>query len=149
MRHTKLEQLLQPLVNDLGYELWACDYLSQGKHSILRIYIDTDKPEGITIDDCTTVSHEVSALLDVEDPISGFYSLEVSSPGLDRPLYTAAHYQRFVGSGVFIKLNKPVAGTKKLQGIIVSADDNTIIVDVDGTEQPIESANIVKANLIV
>ncbi|HAV0011531.1 TPA: ribosome maturation factor RimP, partial [Legionella pneumophila] len=72
--------LLEPIIKNMGYELWGCEYLSQGKHSLLRIYID--KPDGIGIDDCQEVSKQVSAMLDVEDPIPGHYSLEISSPGI-------------------------------------------------------------------
>jgi ribosome maturation factor RimP len=83
----ELEHLLAPTINDMGYELWGCEYLPQGKHSLLRIYID--KTDGISIDDCQEVSHQISALLDVEDPIPGNYSLEVSSPGIPRPLFNS------------------------------------------------------------
>lgn len=149
MRHLKIEQLLLPLVTDLGYELWACDYISQGKHSVLRIYIDTDNPQGITIEDCTKVSHEVSAVLDVEDPINSNYSLEVSSPGMDRPMFKAEHYQRFIDHEVFFKLSNPIAGRKKINGTVKQVDGNTLTIAVNEGMEECDISNIVKANLIV
>ena len=97
----QLDELIRPAVVALGYELWACEYIPQGKYSLLRIYIDSE--QGITLDDCEKVSGQISAILDVEDPIHGQYTLEVSSPGLDRPLYTAEHYQRYIGQMIKLK----------------------------------------------
>lgn len=142
-----LEQLLEPTITDMGFELWGCEYLSQGRHSLLRIYID--KPEGITIDDCQDVSHQVSAVLDVEDPIQGNYSLEVSSPGLPRPLFKSSQYERYAGEMVEIKVYKPVDGKRKLLGTIVSATESTLVLEVNGAQLDILFSNIVKAHLTV
>ena len=147
MIQDELEQLLAPTVNDMGYELWGCEYLSQGKHSLLRIYID--KEEGIGIEDCQDVSHQVSALLDVEDPIPGNYSLEVSSPGIPRPLFKGWQYQRYIGQPVQVKTFKPVCKKRKLLGTIISVSDNSVLLNIDGEEHELLFSNIVKAYLTV
>ena len=147
MLQEEIEQLLAPTIEDMGYELWGCDYLSQGKHSLLRIYID--KESGIGIEDCEQVSRQVSALLDVEDPISGYYSLEVSSPGVPRHLFKAQQYGKYIGKTVQIKLYKPVDGRRKFEGTIISADESTVRLEVEGVPQEFLFSNIVKANLTV
>jgi ribosome maturation factor RimP len=143
----ELTSLLSPVVIDLGYELWGCEYLSQGKYSLLRIYID--KADGIGIEDCETVSKQVSAILDVEDVITGNYSLEVSSPGIPRGLFYAWQYPRYIGSGVQLKLLKPVENSRKVSGIIVSCDENSVVLEIGTAQREIQFSNIVKANLIV
>lgn len=145
MLQDEIERLLAPTIEDMGYELWGFDYLSQGKHTLLRIYID--KESGIGIEDCEKVSRQVSALLDVEDPISGNYNLEVSSPGIPRPLFKAKQYVRYLGEGVHIKLFKPVDGRRKFKGKIISANESTVMLEVEGLPQEFSFSNIVKANL--
>ena len=147
MMQNELELLLGPTVNDMGYELWGCEYLSQGKHSLLRIYID--KEDGIGIEDCQQVSHQISALLDVEDPIPGNYSLEVSSPGIPRPLFKSYQYENYIGQEVQIKTFKPVGGKRKLLGTIVSASETTLVLNINNEDQELLFSNIVKANLTV
>jgi ribosome maturation factor RimP len=149
MMQDELVQLLSPSIHDMGYELWGCEYLSQGRHSLLRIYID--KPDGIRIEDCENVSRHISALLDVEDPIPGNYSLEVSSPGIPRPLFSYWQYQRYIGQMVQVKTMKPVQGQRKWSGIIVSASESAVVLDRDGNGeyQELLFSNIVKANLTV
>ncbi|HHF7373858.1 ribosome maturation factor RimP [Legionella bozemanae] len=147
MIQDELEHLLAPTISDMGYELWGCEYLSQGRHSLLRIYID--KADGIGIEDCEAVSHQVSALLDVEDPISGNYSLEVSSPGIPRPLFKSWQYQHYIGHEVQVKTFKPVDGKRKLIGTIVSASENSLVLNINNEDQELLFSNIVKANLTV
>lgn len=146
MIENKIEQLLKPLIEDMGYELWGCEYLAQGRHSLLRIYID--KEEGIGVEDCQKVSQEVSAILDVEDPITSNYSLEISSPGIPRPLFYSWQYQRYVGSTVQIKLYQPFEGRRKYAGSIVTADGDVLVLNVDNAEKHFPVSNIVKANLV-
>lgn len=143
MIKNELQDLLLPLVSDLGYELWGCEYLSQGRHSLLRIYID--KEGGIELGDCERVSREVSALLDVEDPIQGNYSLEVSSPGIPRPLFCEQHYSRYIGSPVQLKLYKAIAGNKKLSGVISSVNDQGVTLKVGDAIHEVQFSQIVKA----
>lgn len=146
MIKTDIQQLLTPIVTESGYELWGCEYLAQGKHSLLRIYID--KEGGIGIEDCELVSRQISALLDVEDPIQSNYSLEVSSPGIPRPLFYKEHYQRYLGYAVAIKLYKALNGSRKINGIIQSVHENSVILTINDNEHELPFSQIVKANLI-
>jgi ribosome maturation factor RimP len=147
MMQDELIHLLLPTINEMGYELWGCEHLAQGKHSLLRIYIDS--PDGIGIEDCHKVSKQVSALLDVEDPIPGNYSLEISSPGIPRPLFSSEQYQRYIGQEVQIKTFKPVSGKRKLLGTIVSANESSIILNINNEHQELLFSNIVKASLTI
>jgi ribosome maturation factor RimP len=144
-RAQKIADLLNPAVSALGYELLGVEFLSQGKHSLLRVYIDSDN--GIGIEDCENASRQISAVLDVEDPVSSQYSLEVSSPGLDRPLFTAEQFARFVGEHAVIKLHAQVEGRRKLSGKILAVEGQTITFAVDGDKLDVELNDIQKANL--
>jgi len=141
-----LTRLLQPLVEDLGYEFVGLEHASNPKNPVLVVYID--RPEGIGIEDCERVSREVAALLDVEDPIPGHYNLEVSSPGLDRPLFTADHYRRFAGETVKLTAWSPVGGRRKFQGELLGCEDDRVRILQDGAEVEVELANIAKARLV-
>lgn len=145
MMQEELEQLLSPIINDMGYELWGCEYLSQGKHSFLRIYIDKDN--GIGIEDCQQVSKQVSALLDVEDPIPGNYSLEISSPGIPRPLFKSSQYQIYIGQIIQVKTYKSIQGKRKLEGILISASESNLVLSINNENQEILFSNIAKAYL--
>jgi ribosome maturation factor RimP len=142
----RLTEMLTPSVEDLGYELVGIEYVRAGKHSVLRVYIDHE--DGILVDDCATVSRQISAIMDVEDPISNEYTLEVSSPGLERPLFTAAHYQAFIGEEVRVQLRMPVQNRRKWKGVIASVDGEIIGINVNGAEERFALSNIQKANLI-
>ena len=142
----KLNELLQPLVEDLGYEFIGLEYNPNPKHSLLRIYIDHEN--GVGIQDCETVSRETAALLDVKDPIKSHYNLEVSSPGLDRPLFTPAHFSEFIGSEVQINLFAPQDGRRKFSGPILSAGESSVNIEQDGSEVTLDYDNIAKAKLI-
>jgi len=143
-----LEALIEPVVSALDYELVGIEHLSQGKRSLLRLYIDSE--QGITLDDCERVSHQVSGLLDVEEPLRGEYTLEVSSPGLDRPLFKPEHYARFVGHKVRVRLHAPVEGRRKYVGVIEGLEDeHTLVLDVEGEGRlALPLADIDKANLV-
>jgi len=146
---SKLEQLqalLAPVVEALGYECWGLEFISQGRHSLLRVYID--RPEGILIDDCEVVSRQVSGILDVEDPISGEYTLEVSSPGMDRPLFTLEQFARYVGEQVKIKLRTPFERRRNFQGILRGVEEQDVVVLVDDHEYLLPVDSIDKANII-
>jgi len=142
----KLNELLQPLVEDLGYEFVGLEYNSNPKHSVLRIYIDHEN--GVGIEDCETVSRETAALLDVKDPIRSQYNLEVSSPGLDRPLFTPAHYRQFAGRIAQVNLFAPQDGRRKFSGPILGADESSVSIEQDGSEVRLDFGNIVKAKLV-
>lgn len=146
MSKNALTELLQPLVEELGYEFVGLEYSSNPKNAVLRIYIDG--ADGVDIDDCSRVSHEVAGLLDVEDPISGHYNLEISSPGLDRPLFTPEQYVRFAGAEARIKLFAPQEGRRKVTGRILGVDEDRLRMSVDNEELLIDFNNIAKANLV-
>ncbi|MDH5230477.1 MAG: ribosome maturation factor RimP [Gammaproteobacteria bacterium] len=141
-----LQELLEPTVEGLGYELLGIEYIGAGQHSVLRMYID--HPEGIKVEDCEKVSRQVSALLDVEEPLAGRYTLEVSSPGLDRPLFTEAQFLKFIGEKAKIRARTPVNGRRKMTGYLRDVKAGIITVDVDGELIALAVNNIEKANLV-
>ena len=142
----KLTNLLQPLVEDLGYEFVGLEHRSNPKNPVLVVYID--RPEGIAVEDCEKVSREVAALLDVEDPIPGHYNLEVSSPGLDRPLFTLDQFEHFRGEIAQLSLFAPMEGRRKFKGRILGTENGKVQLDQDGTAVELEMGNIVKARLV-
>lgn len=142
----RLVQMLTPAVEALEYELVGIEFVRAGKHSTLRVYIDHDN--GISVDDCARVSHQVSAVLDVEDPINTEYNLEVSSPGMDRPLFNAAHYASFQGEQAHVALNVPVEGKRKFTGTIESVVENTVTFRLADETLDVDIAMIKKANLV-
>ena len=142
----KLQQLFEPVVTALGCKLWGLELLPQGKGQLLRIYID--KADGIGVEDCERVSRQVSSLLDVEDPISGEYTLEVSSPGADRPLYTLAQCEQFIGESVSIKLRFPYEGRRNFKGQLKGVEDGDVVVEVDSHEYLFPFDGVEKAHII-
>ncbi|ANO32182.1 ribosome maturation factor RimP [Vibrio breoganii] len=142
----QLTEMLEAPVEALGYELVGLEFIRAGEYSTLRIYIDSEN--GINVDDCAEVSHQVSAVMDVEDPISVAYNLEVSSPGLERPLFKAAHYEQFVGQEVSIVLKMGVGNRRKWKGVIKGVDGELITVETDNQDNEFALSNISKANLI-
>lgn len=146
MGQARLNKLLQPLVESLGYEFVGLEYAGTSKHSVLRVYIDSE--EGVDLSDCETVSREAAALLDVEDPIRGHYDLEISSPGVDRPLFTPAQYRQFIGDEVAVSLFAPVDGRRKYRGRIAAADEERVELEADGARVSLDFAAIAKARLV-
>ena len=144
---TRIVELIQPTVEALGVELWGVEYLIQGKYSVLRVYIDRPD-EGVTIDDCERVSRQISGIFDVEDPIPGEYTLEVSSPGMDRPLFHLEQFARFAGEPASVRLRTPVEGRRKFKGVIQSVSDDSVTLLVDGKEYQLPAVAIDKANLV-
>jgi ribosome maturation factor RimP len=119
-----LVKLIEPIVEGLGYTCAGIEYNPHPKHGLLRIYIDS--PNGILVDDCSKVSHQISGVLDVEDPIQGNYQLEVSSPGADRPFFYLHQFEQFVGSTVLVSLYQSISGRKKITGVIEKVVDDII-----------------------
>ena len=146
MSRDALIRLLEPTIEQLGYELADLEWRQGGRNGLLRIYIDRDG--GVDVDDCGAVSRQVSAILDVEDPLPGHYTLEVSSPGLDRTLTKPAHFRRFTGQDIRVKLRFPLDGRRNFRGALVSADDEKIKVDVDGQSFSLPLATIESARLV-
>lgn len=152
---TEISALLAPTVASLGVELLGVEYLPSPGGAVLRLYIDVPEAEAsgedaraVGIEDCEAVSREVSAQLDVEDPISGNYTLEVSSPGLDRPLFTPAQFRRFQGQSAKVVLKLPQDGRRRLQGAILAVEGDTVSFDVDGDRFTVAADNIEKARLV-
>ncbi len=142
----KLLKLLEPIVEGLGYEFVGAEYLSQGKHSVLRVFID--RAEGILVEDCEAVSRQISSMLDVEDPITGIYSLEVSSPGMDRPLFSLEHFERFIGRDVKLLLSTPLDKRRKMTVTLKQINTGIVHAELEGKAIEIDFENIEKAHLV-
>ena len=130
----------------LEFELWGVEYHQSGKRSMVRVYIESSN--GITVDDCAQVSHQVSGVLDVEDPISGEYTLEVSSPGVDRPLFRIEHYTQNIGQTVNLRLFAPFEGRRKFKGVITGVENDEVMMVVDGYEYAFPIEGIEKAQVV-
>ncbi|MDS4025981.1 MAG: ribosome maturation factor RimP [Candidatus Contendobacter sp.] len=142
-----LRRMLAVVVEAMGYELVGVEFHPGHESALLRIYIDSEN--GIGLDDCQRVSHQVNGVLDVEDPITGHYTLEVSSPGLDRPLFEAAHFNRFAGSEVRLHLRELLDGRRKLVGRLAGMrDSDVVILDGEGREWRVPLEWITKARLV-
>jgi len=142
----QLTELLRPAAEALGYEFLGLEYIGQGMHSVLRVYIDHE--DGINVDDCTKVSHQVSGILEVEDPISSQYTLEVSSPGLDRPLFTLPHFEKVVGQEINIRCHLGVDGRRRFKGELNEVDAHHLVITVDNQPYEVDFNDIDKANLV-
>lgn len=141
-----LREMLQDAVKDLGCELWGIECQRVGRFMTVRLFID--KEGGVTVDDCADVSRQVSAILDVEDPIADKYNLEVSSPGLDRPLFTLPQFERYIGQDIAVHLRIPVMERRKWQGKLERIEKDMITLIVDDQEQILVFGNIQKANVV-
>ena len=142
----QISKLVEPTISALGYELVGVERLSGGKESLLRIYIDT--PDGVTVGDCERVSRQISALLDVEEPIiASAYTLEVSSPGLDRPLFTQEHFERFAGKEASITLRVPLAGRRKFKGRLKGVRGRCVVIVMEDGEFELPVEGIKRARL--
>ncbi len=143
----QLETILKPVVEGLGYELWGIEYRSRGHQSLLRVFID-DTDVGVGVDDCEKVSRQISGVLDVEDPIQSEYTLEVSSPGMDRPLFRSEQFSAFVGHKVQIRLRMAFEGRRKFQGLLKGVEGQDVIVEVDDHEYLLPFDSIERANIV-
>jgi len=141
-----LVELLEPLIQALGYEMLGIEHSPGGQGSLLRIYIDSEA--GIKLADCERVSEQVTGVLDVNDPIRGSYHLEISSPGFDRPLFTLEHFRRFIGHRVRLKLREKIAGRRRISGEITGVGQDGVEVKIDGMNCLIPADVIEKARLI-
>jgi ribosome maturation factor RimP len=146
---TKTDQLidmLQPVVEGMGFIFWGLEYLSQGRHSTLRIYIDHE--DGINVDNCADVSRQLSAVLDVEDPITSNYTLEVSSPGLDRLLFTSEQFAAYRGHIIDVRLRSAFEGRRKFKGLLNGIEDNEVLLIVDEEEFMLPLEQIERAQVV-
>jgi ribosome maturation factor RimP len=143
----RLTGLLAPVVEGLGYECVGVDYISGSRgSSTLRVYIDSDN--GITLDDCSAVSHQLSGVLEVEDPIRENFVLEVSSPGLDRPLFTPEHYIKYQGRQVTLRFHGKWNGRRKLTGTLLAYADGEVSLDCEGEQIQVPYADISRGRLV-
>lgn len=143
---TNLAQLIEPVVTALGYELVAVEHRRGTRSSLLRVYIDS--PDGIGVDDCSRVSHQLSGVLDVEEPIAGQYTLEVSSPGLDRLLSKPQDYERFAGQMVKVRLHGLVDGRRKLVGVLKGLEQDQVVIEEEGKEWRLALHDIEQTRLV-
>jgi ribosome maturation factor RimP len=146
MTSDELQKLLEPAIERLGYELTDLEVRLSGQGGLVRLTID--KPEGIDLEDCEKVSHAMSALLDVEDPVPGNYNLEVSSPGLDRKLTKLEHFQRFEGETLKVTMRFPMEGRRRFRGKLLSSNEENIVVEVDGDSYSLPLTMIDSARLV-
>lgn len=146
-RSQTMRELLEPVVRSLGCELWGLEYHSAGRRrGLLRLYIE--KADGVGLQDCERVSRQVSSVLDVEDPIQGEYTLEVSSPGMDRPLYTLAQFQQYCGEQVQLKLRLAFNGRKQFTGTLTAVESDEIKLVVADEEYLFPIETIDKAKVV-
>lgn len=152
----RLIDLIEPVVDGLGYELVDVEHVAGRQNGVLRVFIDrvgADRPDegapetGVTVDDCANVSRAVSELLDVEDPVPGAYSLEISSPGFDRVLRKPAHFERFVGGNVQVELKAPREGRRRYTGRLDAVSGDGVRLEVDRRAVELRFDEIGKARL--
>lgn len=141
-----LQDILAPVVEAMEFQCWGIEFVSQGRHSVLRVFIEHE--QGITVDDCEKVSRQLGAVLDVEDPISGEYSLEVSSPGMDRPLFTLEQFAAYAGHQVKVKMRVAIENRRNFQGLLRGVEDQDVLVQVDEYEYLLPVDDIEKAQVV-
>jgi len=144
----KLLVLLEPVVAGLGYELIEIEFGSSGGSSLVRVFIDRTDGGGVGLDDCERASRSIGAVLDAEDPVGHEYQLEVSSPGFDRPLRTAAHFARFAGNEARIELAAPIDGRRRFRGRLGQVEEGMVTIEVDRKEWKLPLSGISKARLV-
>jgi ribosome maturation factor RimP len=145
-REVAIRNIVEPVVAALGLQLWGIEYLGQGRHTLLRIYID--KEGGVDVEDCAEASRHVSSILDVEDPISSEYTLEVSSPGLDRILFNAEQMRRSAGSEVKVRLTQNLEGRRNFNGVLKDVSGDSLILAVGADEFVLPIERVEKVNLV-
>lgn len=145
-RAADLENIVAPVVLAQGCVLWGLEFSTQGRRSLLRVYIDS--PVGVTLEDCERISRQISAVMDVEDPIASAYTLEVSSPGMDRQLYTPAQFASYVGHRIAVRLRAPYQGRRRFQGVLNGLEEGDLVLQVDDTEYLLPLESIDRANVV-
>ncbi len=138
--------LIEPVVAAIGCELWGIEHTRRGHRSLLRLYIDSSR--GVTLTDCERVSREVTGVLDVEDPIRGPYDLEVSSPGVDRPLFTLIQLRRYIGDEVRLRLRVKIQGHRQILGVVEKVTDDAVVINMSGENIEVKWDMVEKARLV-
>jgi ribosome maturation factor RimP len=145
-REETIRKIVEPVVAALGFQLWGIEYMGQGRHTLLRIFLDKDG--GINIEDCAEASRHISSILDVEDPISSEYTLEVSSPGLDRVLFTLEQMKQYVGSTIKLRLTENFEGRRNYNGTLKDVANDELVMQVDDNQYVFPYELVEKANVI-
>ena len=145
-KNSQLTELIAPVVESMGFTFWGLEFMPQGKRSMLRIFID--HADGINVDHCAQVSRQVSAVMDVEDPFAQEYTLEVSSPGMDRPLFTLEQFQQYANHIVELRLRMPFDGRRKFKGQLIGVEQEDVVLVVDDHEYLLPIELIEKANVV-
>lgn len=145
-KEQEINDLLEPIAAQEQCEIWGVEYLAQGRHSKLRIYIESD--DGVSVEHCERVSRRASDILDVEETIAGEYTLEVSSPGMDRMLFKPAQYVANVGEQVEVRLNYPFEGTKRVVGVLAGLENDEVVVQVGEEEYVLPLENVQRARIV-
>ena len=145
-KDTQLTELLKPVVESMGFDFWGLEFMPQGRRSLLRIFID--HADGITVDHCAQVSRQISAVMDVEDPIEQEYVLEVSSPGMDRPLFTLEQFKQYANHIIELRLRMPFEGRRKFKGQLIGVEQEDVVLVVDDHEYLLPVELIEKANVV-
>jgi ribosome maturation factor RimP len=145
MKEKQLTELISPVIEDLGFVFWGLEYIPQKNNAILRVYIDHEN--GVTVENCAVCSREISGILEVEDPISSAYVLEVSSPGMDRVLFNSNQFGLYINESVVVKLAQPVNEARNIKGQIKSVEGDKIVVANEVTNYEFEMGNVMKARL--
>lgn len=145
-KDTQLIELIRPIVESLDFVFWGLEFTIQGRHTLLRVYID--HAEGINVDDCAEVSRQISAVMDVEDPIAQEYTLEVSSPGMDRPLYNVEQYKQYANHIIELRLRLPFEGRRKFKGQLIGVEQDEVVLVVDDHEYLLPIELIEKAQVV-
>lgn len=149
-QEAKIATIIAPVIEDLGYALYCVRVIGEEGGTILQIMAEDPATKRLGIEDCTKISRAVSAVMDVEDPIRSAYRLEVSSPGIDRLLITAEHFERYKGFEAKLETDMPNEnGQKRFRGVIVSIEDNKILIKTDTGEETLDLGNLAKAKLVM
>ncbi len=141
-----LNELFRPVIETMGFQLWGIEYVNQGRYSLLRIYLD--KPDGVDVEDCAKVSKQLGSILDVEEPITGDYTLEVSSPGLDRSLFTLDQFNEFAGYHAKVRLSESFENRRNFTGQIKAVENSEVIMIIGSAEITLPFELIEKANIV-
>ncbi|MCP4475909.1 MAG: ribosome maturation factor RimP [Gammaproteobacteria bacterium] len=152
-QQTAINVLVAPVVRSLGYDYVGCEYMPHGPRALIRIYIDSqseaDNGSGITVDDCSRVSRQLTGLLNVESPVSSDYALEVSSPGVERKLFFLADFERFAGRQVALRLTVPIKQKRRLTGELMGTEGESVVLQIDGERSTVPLTAIARAQLVV
>ncbi|MEY4641732.1 MAG: ribosome maturation factor RimP [Pseudomonadota bacterium] len=145
-REETIRKIVEPVIAALGFQLWGIEYLGQGRHTLLRVYLD--KEGGINVDDCAEASRHISSILDVEDPISSEYTLEVSSPGLDRLLFTLDQMRQYVGATIKLRLTENFEGRRNYSGVLAEVSNDEIVLVAEQNRYVFPYESVEKTNVV-